>query len=99
MPTANKALVQRYVEAWNMGNLALIGKDRDTWGASDERLSHNMDLLAIKSGGEDDAFSTWFGRKFIHWFHHILGHRMTSQRRGRPPRGDREVDEGSLRAR
>jgi hypothetical protein len=59
-----------------MGNLALIGKDRDTWGASDEPLSHNMDLLAIKSGGENDAFSTWSSQKFMYWFHHILWHRM-----------------------
>jgi hypothetical protein len=72
----NLRSLQNWLERPNMGNLALIGKDRDTWGASDEPLSHNMDLLAIKSGGENDAFSTWFNRKFIHWFHHILWHRI-----------------------
>jgi hypothetical protein len=59
-----------------MGNLALIGKDRSTWGSSSEPLTHNMDLLAIKSEGKHDAFSTWFSQKFIYWFHHLLWHRV-----------------------
>ncbi|KAH8651868.1 hypothetical protein BGZ60DRAFT_569053 [Tricladium varicosporioides] len=68
--------LQDWLERLNMGNLALIGKDRDTWGASDEPLSHNMDLLAIRSDGGTDTFSKWFSQKFIHWFHHIFWHRM-----------------------
>jgi type IV secretory pathway VirB2 component (pilin) len=59
-----------------MGNFALVGKDRDTWGTSEEPLSRHMDLLTIKSNIENDVFSTWFSRKFIHWFHHILWHRI-----------------------
>jgi hypothetical protein len=59
-----------------MGNLALIGKDRSTWGSVNEPLNHNMDLLAIKSDERHDAFSMWFSQKFIHWFHHLLWHRI-----------------------
>lgn len=59
-----------------MGNLALLGKDRDTWGACDEPISHNMDLLSIKPGGENDVVSTWLSQTFIRWFHHILWHRV-----------------------
>jgi len=72
----NLRSLQNWLERPNMGNFALIGKDRDTWGASDEPLSHNMDLLAIKSDVANDAFSTWFSQKFIHWFHHMLWHRI-----------------------
>ncbi|KAE9365191.1 hypothetical protein N431DRAFT_496331 [Stipitochalara longipes BDJ] len=68
--------LQDWLERPNMGNLALIGKDRDTWGASDEPISPNMGLLAIHSGGENDAFSSWFAQRFIRWVHHILWHRM-----------------------
>ncbi|KAE8450289.1 hypothetical protein EG329_006717 [Mollisiaceae sp. DMI_Dod_QoI] len=68
--------LQNWLERPNMGNFALIGKDRDVWGASDEPISPNMDLLAIQSGGENDPFSLWFTRKFIRWIHHILWHRI-----------------------
>jgi hypothetical protein len=68
--------LQDWLERPNMGNLALIGKDRDIWGASNEPISPNMDLLALNSGGENDPFSIWFTQKFISWFHYILWHRM-----------------------
>jgi hypothetical protein len=68
--------LQNWLERPNMGNLALIGKDRGIWGASDEPISPNMDLLAINSAGENDPFSLWFTQKFIRWFHYIFWHRM-----------------------
>ncbi|KAH8593912.1 hypothetical protein B0O99DRAFT_574662 [Bisporella sp. PMI_857] len=67
--------LQDWLERPKMGNLALLGRDRDTWGASDEPLRNNMDLFAIGSGRENNVFSTWFSRKFIRWFHHALWHR------------------------
>ncbi|KUJ20684.1 uncharacterized protein LY89DRAFT_579036 [Mollisia scopiformis] len=74
--TLNLRSLQNWLERPDMGNLALIGKDRDTWGASDEPLSHNMDLLATKSGGDSDAFSTWVSQKLVYWLHNIFWHRL-----------------------
>jgi hypothetical protein len=59
-----------------MGNLALFGKDRDTWGASDEPINPHSDLLTIASSGKRDPFSAWCSQRFIRWFYQIFWHRL-----------------------
>ena len=68
--------LQNWLERPNIGNLAFIGKDRDIWGASDEPISPNIDLLVINSGGKTDLFFIWFAQKFIYWFYYIFWHRI-----------------------
>jgi hypothetical protein len=68
--------LQDWIERPTMGNLALIGEDKDTWGALGQPLHPNPDLATVTSRLEDDPFSKWFSKRFITWFHHVLGHRV-----------------------
>jgi hypothetical protein len=51
-----------------MGNVYLLGKDRDTWAK--ENVS---DLVTFKSRGDEDLFSSWMMDCFIHWYHRVIG--------------------------
>jgi hypothetical protein len=68
--------LQSWLERPNMGNLSLLGKDRDTWGSSDEPLKPNADLFSFQSNPDRDPFSKWWTQVFIRWFHHKLWHRI-----------------------
>jgi len=61
-----------------MGNLDLLGKDRDTWGTFDEPLNPHPDLLSVVAGANKDPFSSWCSQRFIHWFYGILWNRRKS---------------------
>ncbi|KAG4439977.1 hypothetical protein IFR05_004551 [Cadophora sp. M221] len=67
--------LQQWLERPGMGNLALIGKDRDVWGTSEEPISSDIDLLTVCQSGNGDSFSAWFTESFIHLIHK-LGHRL-----------------------
>lgn len=56
-----------------MGNLALIGEDRNVWGALDEPLDPDLDLLTLKSGMTEDSFSRWFAVTLLCCFHRLMG--------------------------
>ncbi|KAL5322063.1 hypothetical protein ACEPPN_010032 [Leptodophora sp. 'Broadleaf-Isolate-01'] len=64
--------LQQWLERPGMGNLALIGKDRNVWGTSDERISSNIDLLTVCPPGSRDSFSAWFTESFIHVIHKLV---------------------------
>jgi hypothetical protein len=59
----------------NMGNLALIGADRNTWG-DDNSIDPHHDLLSLNTGPIEDPFSSWLNGSFLAWFHHIFWYRM-----------------------
>jgi len=60
-----------------MGNMPLIGGDKDTWGSLDQSLSPNPDLLTLDIRQRDrDVFTNWVTVKLMRWFHHVFGHRV-----------------------
>lgn len=67
-------LLQDWLERPTMGNLALIGEDRNIWGALDEPINPNLDLLTLKTGMTEDSFSRWFAVTLLRVFHRIMGH-------------------------
>lgn len=69
-------MLQDWLDRPTMGNLALIGADRDTWGGIDKPIDLNLDLLAPKLRQENDAFSRWLGEKFMTWIYHIFWYQV-----------------------
>ncbi|KAH7350639.1 hypothetical protein BKA65DRAFT_476018 [Rhexocercosporidium sp. MPI-PUGE-AT-0058] len=69
--------LQQWLERLALGNLPLVGKDRDTWGTSDEPINPNNDLLTVSSlSGHRDSFSAWFTECFIFWLHKLFWYRV-----------------------
>ncbi|PVH73039.1 hypothetical protein DL98DRAFT_432025 [Cadophora sp. DSE1049] len=68
--------LQQWLERPGMGNLALIGKDRSTWGDAELPINPHHDLLTVSSSGNRDLFSTWFMERFVLWIHKIFWHRV-----------------------
>ncbi|KAL2071856.1 hypothetical protein VTL71DRAFT_13091 [Oculimacula yallundae] len=68
--------LQQWMERPGMGNRALIGKDSDVWGTSDEPLPTHSDLLTVCLHGIRDSFSTWYTDYFVHWIHKLFWHRL-----------------------
>jgi hypothetical protein len=69
-------MLQDWLDRPTMGNLALIGADRDTWGGIDKPIDPNSDLLTPKLRQESDAFSRWLAEKFVTWVYHIFWYRV-----------------------
>ena len=67
--------LQQWLERPSMGNLALIGKDRATWGNIDLPIDPHHDLLAVSLSGNRDSFTTWFMEQLVLWLHRLFWHR------------------------
>ena len=68
--------LQQWLERPSMGNLALIGKDRATWGNIDLPIDPHHDLLAVSLSGNRDSFTTWFMEQLVLWLHRLFWHRV-----------------------
>ena len=68
--------LQQWLERPGMGNLALLGKDRDTWGDTELSIDPHHDLLTVASSGNRDTFTTWFMERFVLWTHRLFWHRL-----------------------
>jgi hypothetical protein len=68
-------LLQDWLERPTMGNLSLIGDDRNIWGELDEPIKPDLDLLTLKARGpeDSDSFSRWFAVTILHCFHRLMG--------------------------
>jgi hypothetical protein len=51
--------VQDYLQADEMGQLALLGDDAAIWGSKHNRTSNKPDLIALRPRAKKDAFSVW----------------------------------------
>lgn len=65
--------LQDWLQRPTMGNLALIGEDRNIWGELDEPVKPDLDLLTFTVSGSKDSFSRWFAVTLLRCFHGVLG--------------------------
>ena len=68
--------LQQWLERPQMGNLALIGKDRATWGDTELPIDPHHDLLTVFASGNRDSFSAWFTERFVLWIHRLFWYRV-----------------------
>ncbi|KAF2468337.1 uncharacterized protein BDR25DRAFT_335447 [Lindgomyces ingoldianus] len=57
--------LQDYLQAPEMGPLALEGEDATIWGSVKDRKSHKPDLVALCPRRREDAFSSWVAESAI----------------------------------
>lgn len=55
--------IQKYLETYEMGPLALTGRDSDIWGSTENPESHADDLIALLPRHEEDFFSRFVTEK------------------------------------
>lgn len=55
--------IQKYLETYEMGPLALTGRDSDIWGSMADPESHADDLIALLPRHEEDFFSRFVTEK------------------------------------
>jgi hypothetical protein len=67
--------LQHWLERPGMGNLALIGADRNVWGTTEKPSDHASDLIVLKSRQSQDKFSEWVTNRIV-WFHQCIGYRF-----------------------
>lgn len=55
--------IQKYLETYEMGPLALTGRDSDIWGSTADKKGHADDLIALLSRHDEDFFSRFMTEK------------------------------------
>jgi VIT1/CCC1 family predicted Fe2+/Mn2+ transporter len=58
----------------SMGDDALRGIDRHTWG--DDNYPSNTDLLSLETSENTDIFSNWFSEKLLSFYHKVVRSRI-----------------------
>jgi hypothetical protein len=76
----NLRSLQPWLERPKMGNSALIGKDRDSWGVSSEPINSHHDLLSVIPNKEKDKFSAWFSQNCLRSFYQLIWHRVKNHK-------------------
>lgn len=59
--------IQKYLASDDMGPYAIIDKDADTWGSTNEHKTHAQDLVALQARHNEDPFSKLISKRGVRW--------------------------------